>query len=308
MLNLVRLIRLPNLLIVALVQFIIYLKILVPIFEDKGITTTLPLLQFSLFVVTTILITAGGYIINDILDYETDLINKGESVILNKKIAVESATWLYLTASGGGFFIAIYLAFFVGHLDWVTLYPISIGGLFVYSRFLKKMPLLGNLTVAVFAAGVAGIILLAEKNGLAQLTQLAPLISLKIYLVVGFYMLFAFYTSLFRELIKDIEDIEGDAHEKYRTLPILLGVPKVKKLAMVFAVSLLILMIGAGWFFWDSFTLLNKFALSPVTLGAMVWILFLLNKAEQKQDFHAISQWTKLVMLGGILILLGLHI
>lgn len=308
MLNFIRLIRLPNLLIVALIQFIIYLKVLLPFFDANSINVTLPIVQFSLFVFTTILITAGGYIINDILDYETDLINKGESVILHKKIAVENATWLYLTASGGGFFVAIYLAFFIGHLDWVTLYPIAIGGLFIYSRYLKKMPLLGNLVVSIFSAGVAGIILLAEKNGLEELMQVQPEASLKIYLIIGFYMLFAFYTSFFRELVKDIEDIEGDAHEKHRTLPILLGIPKAKKLALALGGSLLFLMLAAGWFSWDFFAPFNKFILSPAIVGLMIWTLFLLYKADEKIAFHRISQLTKYIMLGGILILLGLNL
>ena len=308
MLNFFRLIRLPNLFIVALTQSIIYFHILLPHFEQQGIKPALPLLPFLLFILTTVLITAGGYIINDILDYETDLINKGENIILHKRISVQVATWLYLTVGAGGFFVAIYLAFYIGQLDLVVLYPIAIGGLFMYSRYFKKMPLLGNLFVAVFSAGVAGIVGFAEMGSLEKLTQIAPQISWKLYAVLGVYMLFAFYTSLFRELVKDIEDIKGDSLQHHRTLPILLGIPKVKKLAMLFGISLLFLMITAGWIAWDIFIPVVKYVLSPLLILLLIWILIRLFKADKKSDFHQVSQLTKFVMLGGILILLGLNI
>jgi 4-hydroxybenzoate polyprenyltransferase len=308
MLPFLRLIRIPNLFIVALTQSIVYFHLITPHFETYGIEPALPVKEFLIFILVTVMVTAGGYIINDILDYETDLINKGKSVILNKKISFQTATWLYLSSSASGFFLAIYLAFYIGNLELVTLYPIAVGSLFIYSKFLKKMPLAGNLIIAVFAAGVAGIVGFAESEGLDQLIKFNPELSWQIFIVFWAYMLFAFYSTLFREIIKDIEDIKGDVSQQSRTLPILMGIEKAKKLSMVFGVSLLLMIITGAWIAWPFITLWGKILILPLLMAANIWALVSLNKAQKKEDFNNVSQLTKLVMLAGVLLLLALNI
>jgi 4-hydroxybenzoate polyprenyltransferase len=113
MLYFFRLIRIPNLVIVAVTQGILYFHILLPQFTKEGIQPILPFQQFLLFILVTLLVTAGGYIINDILDYETDMINKADSVIVKNRISLQSSTWLYFSFSALGFLLAIYLAFYI---------------------------------------------------------------------------------------------------------------------------------------------------------------------------------------------------
>ncbi|MCB0654337.1 MAG: geranylgeranylglycerol-phosphate geranylgeranyltransferase [Saprospiraceae bacterium] len=308
MLHFLRLIRIPNLVIVALTQSIIYFYLILPGFKINDIRPTLPIQQFLLFILVTVLVTAGGYIINDILDYEVDLINKRDAVILHKKISLQTATWLYFSSSALGFLLAIYLAFYIHKPELVVLYPIAIGSLFMYSKLLKKMPLAGNLLIAAFAAGVAGIIGFAEFEGLQQLMEKSPETSLKIFALLGAYMLFAFYSTLFREIVKDIEDIEGDVSMNFRTLPILMGIARVKKLAMIFAVSLLLMIVAGGWLAWPAVNFIGRIVVLPVLLTTGIWSVVKLYQASNKADFHHVSQLTKLLMLTGVLLLLCIKI
>lgn len=308
MLHFIRLIRLPNLLIVALTQGIIYFHLILPNFRVYDIQPALPMQEFLLFVAVTILITAGGYIINDILDYDTDVVNREKSIVIHKRISIQTATWLYLSSSALGFFLAIYLAFFIGKLELVTLYPIAVGSLYLYSRYLKKMPFIGNLLIALFASGVAGIIGFAESEGIDRLMEEAPLLTGKILVIFWAYLLFAFYSTLYREIIKDIEDIKGDVTQKFRTLPILLGVTKVKRLTMVFGISLLIMIFAGSWLAWPVINFFGKAILLPVLIASGIWSVVSLYNAQKKSDFHKVSQLTKLLMLAGVLLLLTIKL
>lgn len=304
MLHFLRLIRIPNLLIVAITQSILYFKLLVPNFDKYAIEPILPTQQFLLFILVTILVTAGGYVINDILDYETDLINKGKSVIVNKKITLQSATWLYFSFSALGFLLAIYLAFYIKKPELVILYPIAISSLFVYSRYLKKMALIGNLLIAAFAAGVAGIIGFAEMDGLMELAELNSKTYVEILILFWAYMLFAFYATLYREIVKDIEDIEGDAAQKYRTLPVLLGIQRVKKISLFFGISLMLMILMAGWLAWPILIPAGRFLVLPLLLVAGIWSIVRLQRAQVKADYFFVSQLIKILMLAGVLLLL----
>lgn len=308
MLHFFRLIRFPNLVIVAITQGILYFHILLPQFAKEEITPTLPFQQFLLFILVTLLVTAGGYVINDILDYETDMINHANSVIVNNKISLQSATWLYFSFSALGFLLAIYLAFYIRKPELIVLYPLAIGSLFIYSKYLKKMALVGNLIIASFAAGVAGIIGFAELDGLMKLGKSAPQVYVKILILFWAYMLFAFYATLYREIVKDIEDIEGDSKQRYRTLPVLLGIQKVKKTSMFFGVSLLLMIITGGWLAWPALNLIGRLVVLPILLATGIWSLIKLNQAVKRSDFYIVSQWIKVLMLAGVLMLLCIKI
>jgi 4-hydroxybenzoate polyprenyltransferase len=308
MLYFFRLIRIPNLVIVAVTQGILYFHILLPQFTKEGIQPILPFQQFLLFILVTLLVTAGGYIINDILDYETDMINKADSVIVKNRISLQSSTWLYFSFSALGFLLAIYLAFYIRKPELVILFPVAVGSLFVYSKYLKKMALVGNLIISSFAAGVAGIIGFAEMEGLMELGELAPGIYVKILILFWAYMLFAFYSTLYREIVKDIEDIEGDAKQNFRTLPVLLGIKKVKKISFFFGISLLVMMLMGAWFAWPVLNLIGRVVVLPILLATGIWSLIKLNRAEKKSDFYIVSQLIKVVMLAGVLMLLCIKI
>ena len=304
---LLQLIRWPNLLIVALTQVLIFNRVLSPSFGQYNIHNSLSTDHFFLLVLVTLLLTAGGYIINDIYDREVDKIDKPEKVIIGKSIDLATAYWLYFVVHLIGFLLSLYLAFNVEKPGYVGLFPLASTGLYLYSRWLKRLPLIGNLLVALYCSGVAGIVWFAEREAFGELA-ISSYTHQKVSAVLLTYLLFAFLTTLFREIIKDMEDREGDASGQFKTAPVQWGIAISRQI--VFGVGLLLLacLVGAAWFFWQY--LADSFSGTVLFLLAlpMCFLLWKLYKAQSKQHFHQLSQWSKLLMLGGILILLLIEI
>jgi len=198
-LNFLKLIRWPNLIIVGLTQALLFYCLLLPAFQQIKIQALLDLPHFILLIISTIFIAAGGYIINDIIDYPTDMINKPEKVIVEQKIPLQSAWNFYYATIVIGLLISLYLAFHVGNLPLVLIFPTSVFLLWQYSRSWKKRVLIGNVTVSVFCAMVAGIVLFAERHSFSQLIKQAPEVAHACALVFAAYVIFAFLSTMFRE-------------------------------------------------------------------------------------------------------------
>lgn len=300
-----KLIRFPNLLIVAFTQFLLQYIVIAPSFKAAGIDPALDNIHFFLLVLATVAITISGYIINDILDYELDLINKPEKVIINKYISTKKAFRIYHLNNLVGFIISLYLAIHIQNIPLVSIYPVAISLLFLYSKYLKQKAFWGNFVVALFCAFVAGIVLFAERKGFFQLSG-EEFRWVKIIFIA--YFIFAFLSTLYREIIKDIEDFEGDHHKGYETLPIKYGVPFAKSMALFIGV---ILLIFIGWWMTLQMTFLNSVGLL-ITVIALNFIplfisLIYLIKAQSKKSYSLLSQLAKYIMVSGLLYLLFLN-
>ncbi len=295
-----KLVRFPNLVITAVTQYILQYMVLVPALKEVGLSPILDPIHFSLLVLTTVLIAAGGYVINDLLDYETDLVNKPEAVFVNRIFAKQTVRFLYGFITIVGFAIAWYLAVYVKNLPLVLIYPLAVASLYFYSRWFKKMPLIGNGVVAVFCAFVAGVVLFADRENFALMDAEGR----EVATLFGGYLWFAFLSTLLREIVKDIEDMEGDAKFGLKTLPIQFGVITAKN--WTFGTGLLLL-ISLLWFLqWlvqrQAFvSAIFAFVGVVVPLG---YLLFSIKKATTKADFSKASRLSKFVMLLGLLLLL----
>jgi 4-hydroxybenzoate polyprenyltransferase len=299
-----RLIRWPNLLIVAITQYLLQYLVLVPALEEAGLSPILGPLHFFLLVLDTVLIAAGGYIINDVIDYETDLTNKPDRVFIHTFISKNAAIGLYAVLSLIGLGIAWYLAGFVGEKLLVLIYPTAVGLLWLYSRYFKKMPLTGNVVVAVFCAFVAGVVLFAERDAFQIISNSQPGLAGKISLLFGGYVLFAFLSTMLREIVKDLEDLKGDRAQGVRSLPIVFGIKTAKGWAMAFVVLLLAaLLFFSKWLFENTQWAGLAFTWIAVLLP-LVYTLFLLKNATEKSDFTRLSKLTKFIMLAGLILLL----
>ncbi|MEZ5038316.1 MAG: geranylgeranylglycerol-phosphate geranylgeranyltransferase [Saprospiraceae bacterium] len=306
--ELLQLVRWPNLLIVALTQMLIFFRVLNPSFSQLNIKNALSQDYFFLLVAITLLLTAGGYIINDVYDKNIDKIDKPpHKVIIGSTIDLETAYWLYFVVHLIGFILALYLAFQVEKPGYVGLFPLASTGLYLYSRWLKRRPLIGNLLIALYCAGVAGIVWFAERVAFSQLAS-APVLYQKVKGILIMYLLFAFLTTLFREIVKDMEDIKGDQLANFRTAPIAWGTKTTRNITFFVGILIIALLFVAGWYFWQQIHIpLSGTILIFLTLPAFI-LLWKLWKAKEKKDFHDLSQWSKFLMLGGILILLLIEI
>ena len=308
-----RLIRFQNLLIIALTQYFIRLAFTETFLPFPALSN----LEFLLFVFTTITITAAGYIINDIYDVETDLINRKDSLVIGVHFQARTAIIWYFILNIFALFSGIYLAILIGKSLYSLVFVYCIFFLWRYSKSMKKAFLIGNIHVAILTALV--LINTALFDIIPNIhfpgNESGGMI-LKIILV---YALFSFLLTLIREFVKDIEDKEGDSAINSHTLAIVLGIRKTK--IIVFCLSFLVAGIVGFWQYfqlqiislnnvkWDGEIYesvliwgTDKYAIiyTAILQTALLFFSLKLYNSKTKKDFYYLSQFCKIIMLLGI--------
>jgi len=295
------LIRWKNLVILALVQLMIKYALLEPFISTTGIATTLRPLGFAMLVLATLCIAAAGYAINDLYDLETDRINKPQKVIIGNGITEKQVTRWFIVLNVLGVGFGYLVSYHIGKSDFFAIFIIISGVLYMYSAYLKQFPLLGNLTVSA-CIGLS-ILLVGIYDVLPAMTDNNRNLQRTFFDVILDYALFAFFINLLRELVKDIEDMDGDAAAGYQTLPVQFGSATAKYL------SLILNLILAGLTVYYVLTFLYKnqvmvlYFLVCIT-APLVYTAIRLFQAKDKKDFSRVSFLLKLIMLSGILSIL----
>lgn len=299
-----KLVRFPNLLIIVLTQYLLRFSIIEPFLYRSSGASPSSVLDFSILVLVTVLIAAGGYIINDYFDVKIDAVNKPERMIIDRQISARMAIALHLVISGMATVLGLYLAYRVRSLSFGLIFPVLAVLLWFYSASYKRMFLWGNLIVSFLSAFVVLIAWLFEffylqTDAEAFAEVLAKMGNItRVFLA---YALFAFLVTLVREIIKDMEDWEGDQRYGCRTLPLVIGLPQTRIVAVSLMIINMLLLsyvmvvlyrLHFIWAFWYFLTLVQI----PV-----VYLAIVILKAREKRDFHLASTITKLVMLTGIL-------
>ncbi len=301
-------IRFPNLVIVALSQYLLRYCLLERVLKaSNGVFFWQNNeLNFLLFVGMTVAAAAGGYIINDIIDEKIDALNKPEKRFVGVSFSRKTAYLLYFLFVFFGAAMAIWFSVRSHYLGWILYYSSASLLLFAYSKWLKKRALIGNIVVAIFTACVAWGIALP----LITATTVSNIIAYKISLeTLILYCFFAFFSNLWREIIKDLEDIEGDAAHNCRTMPIIWGIEKTKKIASFIGILLILLLLLfiKKLIFWHQTQVYNTFPniiwLVSCVLFPCIYSLYLQYLAQKKQDFHHISSIIKGIMVSGLLFL-----
>ncbi len=304
MISFLRMTRLPNLIIVVLTQYILYYRVLLPSFRAHDVTPSLDAFHFLLLVLTTVCIAAAAYIINDIYDYEIDKINKPRSVIVHRLIPLKKAKSYYWLLNGIGLLLGAYISWVTQNYFLFLYFPITIFMMWWYSKTLKKQPFWGNLIVAIFCALVALIILTAENTFLKVLYKDFPEDGAAVWRVFVAYAGFAFFATLFREIVKDLEDMHGDEKGGARTLPIVLGVSKTKNITLVVGVLLVATLIFWMTYFAPSWHLGSAIFMGIGILFPAIYAVVQLWKAKSKDDYNCVSKFAKYIMLSGLIYLL----
>jgi len=308
-----RLIRWQNLIIVILTMVLMRYFVLEPLLgritvtilngtgEHIPMTLQCPLHCFILLVAATVFITAGGYVINDYFDIKTDLINRGQ-VIVGTKIPRRQAMMWHNIFNIAGVAAGIYVSWRAGFLWLGFLFLLVSGLLYFYSASYKRQFLLGNIIVALLTAMVPLLVVTYEwpyvykyynTNALG-----VPPLGFLFYWTGGF-ALFAFITTLTREIIKDIEDYEGDQAYGRNTLPVTLGL----KTSRVIVIALILITITSIYLIWaifisDKITLLY---LSLLIVLPLLYTIYLISLGRNRKQIHSASSIMKVVMLTGII-------
>ena len=298
-----RLIRLPNLIIVAVTQGLIYYQLLQLTFRKYSLSGTFSSFEYVLFAVATILITASGYIINDIYDIETDRINKPDKRIIQVHLSVSNAWKIYISIILTGAFISLYLAVQRYDLFYWFIYPVAIFLLYGYSRWFKGIPYLGNIIVSLFCAAVPGIFFLSEAHILKELKikDLSSFLSLHGLLLS--YVIFAFLTNLYREIVKDLQDEAGDKLANIHTAAVYFGKKTTKFVALFIALIISIVIIYTfSQAIFSNIPYLFAVQCLLIQMPLSVSIIKLIQAKDDKA-FRNVGLWIKLIMINGLILI-----
>ena len=296
-----KLIRWKNLVMIGCIQLLFKYVY----FSVFSVATSLSDIDFSILLLATVAIAAAGYIINDIYDIVADKINKPSKIIIGKFITKEQGYRYYITLNIIGFIAGFYVSYRIDKISFVAIFIITILLLKVYNSDFKKKPLIGNIIVSLLVSlsilivGIFDIIpAITNKNVINQYHAFRVLID---------YAAFAFMLMFLREIVKDIEDINGDKKVKMKTLPILIGRKRAKNL--VFGLSFIPLIIVTLYSF-NNFSDV-PFILAYMLIVVMIPLLYFMTKilyAKTKKEYSFASNLLKIIMLLGILSILIISI
>ncbi len=297
-----RLVRWPNLVFIIITQFLfewcIYARVYPIEFESSNH------FQFLFILLASVLIAAAGYIINDYFDQNIDQINKPDKMVVNTIINRRWVIFWHMVLSLAGLFftmlalpIQLYWHLVLGNLGAILL-------LWVYSTNFKKQLLIGNIIISLLTAWVILILFFAKFPLLLNELLLVDHDKVRFFRLSILYASFAFIISLVREVVKDMEDIEGDQKYGCTTMPIVWGIRASKVFVAVWMVVLIAALIilqfyvlGLGW--WQSALYCFVLIILPLLV-----ILKKLYQANSPESFHTVSTWIKLVMFTGIVSML----
>ena len=310
MIAFLKLIRLPNLLIIAFTQYMIRLCLIEPILKASGFELQMTDLEFSFLVLAVVFVSAAGYIINDYFDVRIDNINKPEQLVIDKGVKRRVAMGAHAVLSCLGVAIGIFLSWKCNILmAGSTLFIFSVIGLWFYSTNFKYQFFTGNLIVSLLTGMTPFMVALFEvpleiikynTQLVDQQTHLDTTTTSSVLVWTGAYSIAAFALSLIREMIKDMEDVEGDMEYGCRTIPIVLGMKKAKLIATG---MILLFMAGIGYVQHYQYGLKEKYSFLYFLVLIQLPLLFILFQtftAKEKKHFHLASVVVKIVMLVGI--------
>jgi 4-hydroxybenzoate polyprenyltransferase len=308
-----KLIRWQNLIIVILTMFLMRYAVIDPVIGKVGVilrqgsgeeipmVLQFSLLNFILLVAATVFITAGGYVINDYFDIQTDLINKGK-VIVGTRIERRQAMMLHNIFNLAGVALGFYISWKSGYLWLGVMFLIVSGLLYFYSASYKRQFLIGNIIVAALTAMVPLLVGFYEWPALYRYYAVnaisIPDFSFIFYWIGGF-ALFAFLTTLTREIIKDIEDFEGDIAYGRNTVPVVLGILTSKIISVsLIAITIVLLYLICYFFLFDKITLIY---VSAAIVLPLLYVVFTVFRSIDRKQMHSASRMMKIIMLAGIL-------
>lgn len=303
MIHLLRLSRPINLLIIGITMYGLgwYLESVYPSAVEYGIKS----LNFFILVFSTILIAAAGNIINDYFDIKADRVNKPEKLIIGKYVKRRIAIVAHWGLNFFAFSMAIYLSYEFQSFWYLFIHVLTINILWGYSSYFKRTLVVGNILIASLTGlvpllvGIYYYLILGSEKPSTTFPIIWDLhLSFAFWLII-LLSIFAFVLNLAREIVKDMEDVEGDKLIRAKTIPIKFGLKTARRIA-----SLLLLIVAAGI---ASFILLLKFSdtlmVAPLALSMLfVIIALILNmRSNSKSDYKRVNNAIKIAIIMGTL-------
>lgn len=298
-----KLIRIQNLLFILLIQYLIRQFVVVPILLTHGIDLSTEKLYLFLLMGATVFIAAGAYVLNDYFDLKIDAINKPDRQFVGKSISRRKAMLLHQILTVIGVLLGILLSYYSKSYSLLLVFIVIPGLLWFYSASYKRQFMVGNVVVAlvagltVFMVGIVEVAILRQYYfSLVANTGIAE----QIFAWTGGFALFSFLLTWIREVIKDMEDLEGDREMECRTMPIIWGVAKTKTFVVGLILSGMILLLMV-YFYWLPFR--DSLGLKYLIFGLLIplsVLTYTVIKARVAADFRSASGISKFIMLLGL--------
>jgi 4-hydroxybenzoate polyprenyltransferase len=299
-----QLFRLPMMVIIIGTQLLLRWCILQPFLYEKEPDAISSLPDFLVLVLVTVLLAAGGYIINDYFDAKIDAVNRPSKVALNKIITPRGAIKVHMTLHTVAILLGFYLAWRIHALTFGFIFILISALLWIYSAKYKRVFLWGNIIVAVMPVFVVLIVWLFEFFWLRlDASHFATVVSDLSWVTRLFlaYAFFGFMMALIMDLVKDMEESEGDRQFDCRTLPIVAGMKTAR--FTLFGITLL-----TASFLAYVQVIMNRIGFEMVMwyllIAVQIPILYLLVRliqAKTKSDYHHLGTLCKMIMVAGIL-------
>lgn len=291
-----QLIRYKNLLLLALMQLIIRFGYL----EQIQIPLSLFYWQYTLLILSTVLIAAGGYVITAIFDQESNQINNDTKALIGTYISESAAYNLYAGLTIAGVGCGFILANSVEHSNFAILFVLVATLLYFYASSIKNIAFLGNILIASilsFSIIIIGIFDIFPNTFEINQQQMSVAFS-----ILMDYAKFVFMIYLVREIIKNIISFEEDKTQEIKTLPVVIGIKKSNKIAFI------LLLFPLLYLFYYSYNYLFEnnlfigmiyilvFVIAPMLVGLIqIW------NAKEKEDYRNCSNLLKWIIFFGVL-------
>jgi 4-hydroxybenzoate polyprenyltransferase len=234
-------------------------------------------------VLVMVLLAAGGNMINDYFDQKTDALNKPKEQLIGKIISPKRVILLHLVITSLAVVLALVLTLLTHQFFYACVALMYAIVLYLYTPFFKRIPILGN---AVIAACV-GFLPYWTAYGCEFMTTDGRQ-------KVAWLMVFAFVSNFIREWVKDVQDVQGDTAQGYRTAAVRWGFQSSKR-ALYFLWWLQIVLCSL--YCWNHPSVwTSAMVFAPSFFGGVpLWI------ATKNQDFKRISLLLKMIMVLGML-------
>ncbi|HKL35332.1 MAG TPA: geranylgeranylglycerol-phosphate geranylgeranyltransferase [Salegentibacter sp.] len=281
MLSLFSVVRGYNILVLILAQYLTSAFILAPELPLREI-----LFDANLFflILSSATVIASGYIINNFYDSEKDLINRPKKTMLDRFVSQRTKLSVYFILNLLAIFFASYVSF-----KAVVFFSIYIFAIWLYSHRLKRILFVGNLVASILTLTPFFVVFIYYKN---------------FETVIFIHATFLYLMIVMRELVKDLENMQGDLLQNYHTIPIVYGEKlskfflSVLSILAVIPTMLLITRFDTGYMNYYFYT----------SLILLVFFVLFLYFSKVKWQFLLLHNILKLIIVAGVFSILLIDI
>lgn len=236
--------------------------------------------RYGLFLLSTAMIGAGGYIINDYFDQKIDMINRPQTVIVGTDLRRRLALFFHASLTIGGILLGFMIDPLIG-----AIHIFSSGALWTYSGLLKRQILIGTLTIS-FLTSLSLLILMVYFRTFS--------------LLIVAYSMFGGVTIFIRESIKDIISVKGETAFGVQSIPIVWGVRGAKLVILIAGIAGVSLM---AFYLISINNWIVKYFFVVVSI-VILWSFYRLTKADKIKDFKEIKRAIDTIIILGLVSIL----